>query len=141
MTKVANTRRKANTDFTRLLSPWDFPGKSTGVGCPCLLRLASLLFLKTDLLLPHVEHTPGTHRAGPFPVFSLCSMITSSVRPSPLFYTILHHKTLFVVEQILTSPRRMFFKYQFGKQYVYKMDASAPDNLKISLKNGTILYF
>ena len=22
---------------TRLLSPWDFPGKSTGVGCPCLL--------------------------------------------------------------------------------------------------------
>ena len=22
----------------RLLSPWDFPGKSTGVGCHCLLR-------------------------------------------------------------------------------------------------------
>jgi len=21
---------------TRLLCPWDFPGKSTGVGCPCL---------------------------------------------------------------------------------------------------------
>ena len=24
---------------TRLLRPWDFPGKSTGVGCHCLLRL------------------------------------------------------------------------------------------------------
>ena len=24
---------------TRLLHPWDFPGKSTGVGCHCLLRL------------------------------------------------------------------------------------------------------
>ena len=24
---------------TRLLCPWDFPGKSTGVGCHCLLRL------------------------------------------------------------------------------------------------------
>ena len=23
---------------TRLLCPWDFPGKSTGVGCHCLLR-------------------------------------------------------------------------------------------------------
>ena len=23
---------------TRLLSPWDSPGKSTGVGCHCLLR-------------------------------------------------------------------------------------------------------
>ena len=26
---------------TRLLRPWDFPGKSTGVGCHCLLRLNS----------------------------------------------------------------------------------------------------
>ena len=24
---------------TRLLRPWDFPGKSTGVGCHCLLRM------------------------------------------------------------------------------------------------------
>ena len=24
---------------TRPLQPWDFPGKSTGVGCHCLLRL------------------------------------------------------------------------------------------------------
>ena len=23
---------------TRLLGPWDFPGKSTGVGCHCLLQ-------------------------------------------------------------------------------------------------------
>ena len=23
---------------SRLLSPWDFPGKSTGVGCHCLLH-------------------------------------------------------------------------------------------------------
>ena len=27
---------------TRLLCPWDFPGKSTGVGCHCLLRHCSL---------------------------------------------------------------------------------------------------
>ena len=25
------------TQPTRLLRPWDFPGKSTGVGCHCLL--------------------------------------------------------------------------------------------------------
>ena len=24
---------------TRLLRPWDFPGKSTGVGCHCLLQV------------------------------------------------------------------------------------------------------
>uniref|UniRef100_A0AC11D5U5 Glia maturation factor gamma n=1 Tax=Ovis aries TaxID=9940 RepID=A0AC11D5U5_SHEEP len=28
---------------TRLLRPWDFPGKSTGVGCHCLVRLSLLL--------------------------------------------------------------------------------------------------
>ena len=27
---------------TRLLHPWDFPGKSTGVGCHCLLLLSSI---------------------------------------------------------------------------------------------------
>ena len=30
---------------TRLLHPWDFPGKSTGVGCHCLLRLYWLVAL------------------------------------------------------------------------------------------------
>ena len=28
---------------TRLLRPWDFPGKSTGVGCHCLLHLLNEL--------------------------------------------------------------------------------------------------
>ena len=42
---------------TRLLHPWDFPGKSTGVGCHCLLQELSLgasyvaiLYLKTELI-------------------------------------------------------------------------------------------
>ena len=30
---------------TRLLRPWDFPGKSTGVGCHCLLHLLVLVFI------------------------------------------------------------------------------------------------
>ena len=29
---------------TRLLRPWDFPSKSTGVGCHCLLRVMSTIF-------------------------------------------------------------------------------------------------
>ena len=28
---------------TRLLRPWDFPGKSTGVGCHCLLQLLTIV--------------------------------------------------------------------------------------------------
>ena len=32
----------------RLLRPWEFPGKSTGVGCHCLLRDLSLLSPKSE---------------------------------------------------------------------------------------------
>ena len=32
------TQRPHGLKPTRLLYPWDFPGKSTGVGCHCLLQ-------------------------------------------------------------------------------------------------------
>ena len=34
---------------TRLLRPWDFPGKSTGVGCHCLLQQGQLARRKANL--------------------------------------------------------------------------------------------
>ena len=36
---VSNSSRPHGLQPTRLLCPWDFPGKSTGVGCHCLLHL------------------------------------------------------------------------------------------------------
>ena len=35
---VSNSWRPHGLQPTRLLCPWDFPGKSTGVGCHCLLQ-------------------------------------------------------------------------------------------------------
>jgi len=35
---VSDPQRPHGLQPTRLLHPWDFPGKSTGVGCHCLLR-------------------------------------------------------------------------------------------------------
>ena len=37
---VSNSSRPHELQPIRLLRPWDFPGKSTGVGCHCLLRKA-----------------------------------------------------------------------------------------------------
>ena len=34
---VSNSARPHGLQPTRFLHPWDFPGKSTGVGCHCLL--------------------------------------------------------------------------------------------------------
>ena len=36
--EVAQSCQTLSLQPTRLLHPWDFPGKSTGVGCHCLLR-------------------------------------------------------------------------------------------------------
>ena len=39
---MSNSSRPHGLQPTRLLHSWDFPGKSTGVGCHCLLRLHPL---------------------------------------------------------------------------------------------------
>ena len=36
---MSESSRPHGPQPTRLLRPWDFPGKSTGVGCHCLLQL------------------------------------------------------------------------------------------------------
>ena len=36
---VSDSSRSQGLQPTRLLRPWDFPGKSTGVGCHCLLHV------------------------------------------------------------------------------------------------------
>ena len=40
---VSNSEWPQGLQPTRLLHPWDFPGKSTGVGCHCLLHFCSYL--------------------------------------------------------------------------------------------------
>ena len=39
---VSDSSRPHGLQSTRLLHPWDLPGKSTGVGCHCLLQCCSL---------------------------------------------------------------------------------------------------
>ena len=43
---MSDSSRPHGLQPTRLLHPWDFPGKSTGVGCHCLLRV----FCNMDVL-------------------------------------------------------------------------------------------
>ena len=43
---VSDSLRPHGLQPTRLLHPWDFPGKSTGVGCCCLLWLPCSTYCK-----------------------------------------------------------------------------------------------
>ena len=42
---------------TRLLCQWDSPGKSTGVGCHCLLQESTWRFLNHSLTTPSLDST------------------------------------------------------------------------------------
>ena len=55
---VSDSSRLHGLQPTRLLRPWDFPGKSTGVGCHCLLR-------------PHMHSSP--HSQYPTEEWFLCT--------------------------------------------------------------------
>ena len=45
---MSDSSRPHGLQPTRLLRPWDFPGKSTGVGCHCLLCQSTLLQFKSS---------------------------------------------------------------------------------------------
>ena len=51
---VSDSSRPHGLQPTRLLRPWDFPGKSIGVGCHCLLRA-----LYWPATWTHLEAGPG----------------------------------------------------------------------------------
>ena len=56
---VSDSSRPHGLQPTRLLCPWDFPGKSTGVGCQCLLLcniqvLLLLIFISLTVSTPKV---------------------------------------------------------------------------------------
>ena len=57
---VSDSSRPHGLQPTRLFRPWDFPGKSTGVGCHCLLRFESWVLsqLFTLYLTSAMQMTP-----------------------------------------------------------------------------------
>ena len=57
---MSNPQRPHGLQPSRLLHLWDFPGKSTGVGCHCLLRLWFLptIFFCSRMLSSMPYHMP-----------------------------------------------------------------------------------
>ena len=89
---MSDSSRPQGLQPTRLLHPWDFPGKSTGVGCHCLLpSTPQSLFYQKKLLTatPRIEsawvqgfctHTVNTGRLTP--LWRDCGILTWSSRIS-----------------------------------------------------------
>ena len=56
---VSDSVRPHRRQPTRLRRPWDSPGKNTGVGCHCLLRLTFSGSCKVLRKCPEVYHRPA----------------------------------------------------------------------------------
>ena len=63
---VSNPLQPHGLQLTRLLRPWDFPGKSTGVGCHCLLQIVYTAYIalnctvcRASLMAQTVKNPPA----------------------------------------------------------------------------------
>ena len=57
---MSDSSRPHGLQPTRLLHPWDFPGKSTGVGCHCLLHvtvLGKIYYWPLAVIIPEYKIT------------------------------------------------------------------------------------
>ena len=73
---VPDSQRPHGLQPTRLLHPWDFPGKSTGAGCHCLLQSPALAY--------------GNHKWDLFFKVFVCSFKYSCPTTTTLCYFLLH---------------------------------------------------
>ena len=83
---------------TRLLHPWDFPGKSTGVGCHCLLRYYSeveLLGHMVILVFIFEEHTVFYR----FDIPIDCSRVATFPHPCQYCYLLFFKKMFPILRQ------------------------------------------
>ena len=87
---VSNSSRPHGLQRTRLLPPWDFPGKSTGVGCHHLLR-----WLILNILIKNISsQTNGVKLWLPYIYFLICPPlwhITGEGNGNPLQYSCLEN--------------------------------------------------
>ena len=57
---MSDSQRRHGLQPTRLLHPWDFPGKSTGVGCHCLLQKGCIQLCNLIMASQSLPYTSST---------------------------------------------------------------------------------
>ena len=98
---MSDSSRPHGLQPTRLLCPWDFPGKSTGMGCHCLLQI----FLKRSLVFPILLFSSiSLHWSLRKPFLSLLAILWNSAN-SYIFPFILCFSLLFLSQLFVRPPQ------------------------------------
>ena len=107
---MSDTQRPHGLQPTRLLCPWDFPGKSTGVGCHCLLREAWAVLCKHHL---QTSFIPWIRRVVTF-LSSIATDILGWPKSSFRFFISCYRK---IQTNFLANPVYVLKVYHLKEQY------------------------
>ena len=118
---LSDSSRPHGLQPTRLLHPWDFPGKSTGVGCHCLLKPQQVRILNTfsweQALLRKTEYFKIVE------VFQNGFFSLPTTRTMRVFFTDIHYEDLVQFLQVkLTEVWR--FHWWMGSSWVVHNEPS-----------------
>ena len=122
---VSDPQWSHGLQLSRLLHPWDFPGKSTGVGCHCLLWSKCNYCFKWAKVLFFIWSWPRL-----LDIFNEPRFDSKQTRESELFYMIQHdstciyslhlkickYKNEFACRQLRPPPRPQSPKWRHGKE-------------------------
>ena len=109
---VSDSSRPHGLQPTRLLRPWDFPGKSTGVGCHCLLQSLGLSDTKAcafnrNNVWPLCWLLLNTSSC--YPLIWVLNLIIASVS-----YTLVCFWAVYSISLICLLRFQLFFKFNWS---------------------------
>ena len=105
---MSESSRPHGLQPTRLLRPWDFPGKSTGVGCHCLLWVPTYL--------PSNHSTLGSKFSHHIYLFSFFPILP---HPPPMFSLYFEH-----AKPLHTSFILVFTKFSLNITFLVKLPST-----------------
>ena len=123
---VSDSSRPHGLQPTRLLHPWDFPGKSTGVGCHCLLRTSMFQIQRKSHFLKPFKKRQHCGVKNPNQIGSLLRLPWKRWPEEPHYFyglDLIPHKT-FLCDfsiQSLKHPKREMKSFRL----VFKLDPKA----------------
>ena len=91
---VSDSSRPHGLQPTRLLCPWDSPGKSSGEGCHCLLRLSPHLPFNFHMILSNVFVYNVNYKRYIFIVGKLESTLNKTKKKCSFFFNLCNFKVV-----------------------------------------------
>ena len=104
---LSNSERPHRLQPTRLLCPWDFLGKSTRVGCHCLLHLSEYENIKLKMNPLAMHYIDASHICYIY-IYILLPITLTAVFPFTHLYSIANIYLRFIDQKIKNAKKKLY---------------------------------